>query len=141
MIALIRDLLPATAGLDGQLVTAPQDVAFGDRILQPDVFWVPGEIPRDAHPIRARPDLVIEVSSPSTRRHDLVRKRRVYEQAGVPEYWFADLDGERIEVYVLPDKAAAYPEPRIVPRGRAVTATVLPGVSVQVDAILGPPED
>jgi Uma2 family endonuclease len=105
VMALIVRLHEATRELDGQLITAPMDVAFADRILQPDVFWVPGQLPRDTRPIPARPQLVVEVSSPSTRRHDLVRKRRVYEQAGVPEYWFVDLDAQRIEVYVLPEGA------------------------------------
>jgi Uma2 family endonuclease len=141
VMAVIRALIGATGSLEGQLITAPMDVAFGDRILQPDVLWVPGRLPRDARPVDARPGLVVEVSSPSTRRHDLVRKRRVYEQAGVPEYWFVDLDAQRLEVYALPDGAATYPDPRLYPRGRSVTAAALPGVTIAVDEILGTPEE
>jgi Uma2 family endonuclease len=141
VMALIIALHAATEELDGQLVTAPMDVAFGDRILQPDVFWVPGHLPRDTRPIRTCPALVVEVSSRSTRRHDLVRKRRVYEQAGVPEYWFVDLDAQRIEVYLLPEGADTYPDPRLHGRGRVVTSSVLEGFAVEVDDILGPPEE
>jgi len=140
VMALIIALHEATSDLDGQLITAPMDVAFGDRLLQPDVIWIPVRLPRDTHPIRTRPDLVVEVSSPSTRRHDLVRKRRVYEQSGVPEYWFVDLDAQRIEVYVLGEGDEPYPDPRLFGRGRTVTATALPGVTVEVDEILGPPD-
>lgn len=141
VMAVIRRLLATTADLDGQLITAPMDVAFGAHILQPDVFWVPGWLPGDTRPVPTVPQLVVEVSSRSTRRHDLVRKRRVYEQAGVPEYWFVDLDAQRFEVYVLPEGAAQYPDPRLYTRGRTVVASALPGVSVEVDDVLGPPEE
>ena len=38
------------------------------------------------------PLLVVEVLSPSTRTVDLVLKRRVLEEAGVPSYWLVDPD-------------------------------------------------
>ncbi len=41
-----------------------------------------------------RPEWIIEVTSPTTRRLDLVTKRRQYFQAGVP--WYAIFDGRRI---------------------------------------------
>ena len=141
VMALISQLLDATRDLDGQLITAPMDVAFGDHILQPDVFWLPGRPSRDTRPVTTSPELVVEVSSPSTRRHDLLRKRRVYEQAGVPEYWFVDLDAQRIEVYSLPEGAHAYSHPRLHGHGDAITSTSLSGVTVDVDGILGASED
>ncbi|MBX3423646.1 MAG: Uma2 family endonuclease [Pirellulaceae bacterium] len=33
------------------------------------------------------PDLVVEILSPSNPDHDLKTKRRLYESAGIPEYW------------------------------------------------------
>lgn len=123
----------------GQVYTAPLDVSFGDRVLQPDVFWLPRSAPRVELPITVLPTLVIEVSSPSTRRHDLVRKRRVYEDAGVPEYWFVDTDAQRVEGYALED--GAYPTPALFPRGTQARSTALPGFEVAVDDILGPDED
>ena len=35
------------------------------------------------------PDIVVEILS-ADRRRDLVRKRQVYAEAGVPEYWIFD---------------------------------------------------
>lgn len=47
----------------------------------------------------AAPDLVVEVSSPTTRERDLQVKRVRYDQAGVWEYWFVDLDADQLHVY------------------------------------------
>jgi Uma2 family endonuclease len=86
----------------------------------------------------APPDLVVEVSSPSTRRHDLVRKRALYEGRGISEYWFVDLDADRVEVYRLGDDDR-YGAPLIVERGGRVEPAHLPGLAVRVDDVLGPP--
>lgn len=110
-----------------------------DAVLQPDVFWLPRSAPRYELPIRILPDLVIEVSSPSTRRHDLVRKRRVYEGARVPEYWFVDTDAQRFECYRLEQYGDAAPV--LYPRGRTVPSSALPGFEVAVNDVLGPDDD
>lgn len=112
------------------------DVAFVEAVLQPDVFWLPRPAPRPELPIRIRPELVIEVSSPSTRGHDLVRKRRVYETSTVPEYWLVDTDAQRFECYHL--DGTRYSPPRLIPRGERVRSVALPGFDVAVDDILGP---
>ena len=39
--------------------------------------------------IEGAPDIVVEVLS-SDRNRDLVRKRQVYAEAGIPEYWIVD---------------------------------------------------
>jgi Uma2 family endonuclease len=44
------------------------------------------------------PLLVVEVSSPSTRRRDLGVKRDFYMEVGVPEYWFFDRESRRLHV-------------------------------------------
>jgi Uma2 family endonuclease len=123
----------------GQVYTAPMDVSFDGTVLQPDVFWLPWSAPRHELPITVLPLLVIEVSSPSTRRHDLVRKRRVYERAAVPEYWFVDTDAQRIEAYRLTE--GAYGTPTLTPRGERMRSIAVPDFEVDVDAVLGPDED
>ncbi len=47
------------------------------------------------------PDFVLEVLSPSNRRHDLVRKLVKYEAAGVREYWILDPMKEKVTVYLF----------------------------------------
>ena len=121
----------------GVALTAPTGVRLSDRDMpEPDVLVVGVE---HRHRLGERyvegpPDLVVEVSSPSTRRLDLVRKRRQYERFGVPEYWFVDLDADRIEVYVL--EGASYAAPAVAERGHTVRSVVLAGLAVEVDQVL-----
>ena len=49
------------------------------------------ELPVD-EPVRLVPDWVCEILSPTTRRHDLLRKRPYYAKVGVPFLWLVDLD-------------------------------------------------
>ena len=46
------------------------------------------------------PDLVVEVASPSTARHDLSEKLYAYARAAVPEYWVVNPDAQTVEVLV-----------------------------------------
>jgi Uma2 family endonuclease len=55
--------------------------------------------------ITGAPDLVIEILSPGldNERRDREVKRRLYAKFGVQEYWIADLENRRIEIYRLRD--------------------------------------
>lgn len=50
-----------------------------------------------------RPDLVVEVISPTSRRHDRLTKVEGYARIGVPEYWIVDAEARSIERLVLRD--------------------------------------
>ena len=84
----------------GYALFAPTDVAFSHvRLVQPDVFVVPianGYRPRSFDDVK-RLLLAAEVLSPSTARHDRVRKRALYRDEGVPEFWIVDLDSRTFE--------------------------------------------
>ena len=54
-----------------------------------------------ANRVKGVPDLIVEVLSPSTHRHDRIRKKARYAKAGVPEYWIVDTDERAVEQYVL----------------------------------------
>ncbi len=87
--AIYRLLWPARRA--GTVVlTAPVDfVPQPTTSLQPDVVVVEeGEV-GEARLTRP-PLLVVEVLSPSSRRHDLGSKRLAYAAAGVPFYWLVD---------------------------------------------------
>lgn len=104
--------------------------------LEPDGAFVLAEHPERLTEmgIEGPPDVVVEISSPSTRGHDLVSKRAVYERERVTEFWFLDLDHDQVLVFTLVD--GEYGEPRVVGRGETLTSEVLPGFSTPVDELL-----
>lgn len=75
------------------------------NVVQPDVLVVCDEnkLTKDMG-IQGTPDLVIEVLSPSTRRHDTYRKFNLYQHYGVKEYWIIDTETEVIYQYILNEK-------------------------------------
>ncbi len=126
----------------GEAFVAPTDVFLSEsNVVEPDVLFVgPENLARVEKPfVRSAPDLVVEVSSPSTRRLELVRKRELYERFGVPEYWYVDLDADRVEVYRLAE--GRYGLPVLFGRGATLPSAQTEGFAIEVDALLGPPED
>jgi Uma2 family endonuclease len=124
----------------GEVFPAPTDVFFAeDTVVEPDVVVVRADhLDRlEERFVRSAPDLVVEVSSPTTRRLDLIRKRALYEREAVPEYWFVDLEDDRIDVHRL--REGRYGEPDSHARGETVTSEVLPGFAVTVDEVLRAP--
>lgn len=87
----------------GEVLYSPIDVYFGEEdTFQPDIIFISKErlsIIGDAK-IEGAPDLIIEILSPSTAYYDLGRKYKVYEEAGVKEYWLIHPDRKRIEIHI-----------------------------------------
>ena len=86
----------------GEVIFSPADVEFSDdRMVQPDVFVVP-EIGSSWRDMKA-PVLIIEVLSSSTARNDRIKKRRVYQEERIPQYWIVDIEGSVVERWVPDD--------------------------------------
>ncbi|MGH8899396.1 MAG: Uma2 family endonuclease [Egibacteraceae bacterium] len=126
----------------GGSVAAGPNVYFTHRnTVEPDVVVL---APDDLHRIQGLkvegpPTIVIEVSSPSDRGYDLITKRALYERFGVPEYWFVDLDTDHIHVYCLDH--AGYGDAEVVGRGEKVRSTAMDGLVLDIDDVLGSPEE
>ena len=84
----------------GYVLTSPSDVELEPEfVTQPDVYVLPmTEWRRILHEENIVRELLVaaEVLSPSSSRHDRVRKRTLY-QRHVPNYWLVDLDARVIE--------------------------------------------
>jgi Uma2 family endonuclease len=86
----------------GEVLVGPVDVLLSEHdVVEPDVLYVAAthEDRVREHYIAGAPDLVIEVLSPSNPGYDRVKKLRLYEAQGVPEYWIVDPAAEAVEVY------------------------------------------
>ena len=85
----------------GEAFWSPSDVELEpDFLSQPDLFVLP---PGETHRVKRERDsvwrnllLAVEVLSPSSSRHDRVRKRPKY-QKHVLEYWIVDLEARLFE--------------------------------------------
>lgn len=88
---------------DLEVLYAPVDVqTSARRSLQPDLLVIRRG---DAHAaaITVPPLLVVEILSPSTRAKDLLLKRGLYEDSGVPQYLLVDLDVPSLTLLRLTD--------------------------------------
>lgn len=87
----------------GEVFYSPIDVYFCEEdTFQPDIIFILKERSNiiGETKIEGAPDLVIEILSPSTAYYDLGRKYKVYEKAGVKEYWLIHPDRKTIEIYI-----------------------------------------
>lgn len=83
---------------------APVDVQLDkdDRtMVQPDVFILCDQSKNVGRCIYGEPDMVIEITSPSTRKKDFGKKLEKYVDAGVREYWIVDVKNQKVIVYDL----------------------------------------
>lgn len=82
---------------------APADIEFSERrVLQPDLY-------------------------PSTARIDRLKKRRIYQEQGVPEYWLIDPDARLVERWRPRDER---PE---IPTGTLTWTPVPGGPTLSID--------
>jgi Uma2 family endonuclease len=86
----------------GTVFFAPLDVVLSDfDLVEPDLLFISHQRRAilEKRFIRGAPDLAVEVTSPSTRRLDVVLKRRAYRKFGFAEYWIVDPEQETIDVF------------------------------------------
>jgi Uma2 family endonuclease len=131
----LRALFPKSLG---SLNFAPLDVHIdGVNTVQPDVFWVSAENTRcnlgeDGYWYGA-PDLVIEVLSPATEKRDRGEKFKLYETAGVREYWLIGKD--YVEVYQrLEEKFARV---GVFGAGESFATSLVADVTIDAGKLLG----
>ena len=100
VMELYHRLAPALEGHpDLLLFPLAGDIVLGSRtVVVPDLFVIPRPPSVYVHWREvARPILAVEVLSPRTAGRDRGIKRRLYQQAEVPEYWIVDLDSRLVE--------------------------------------------
>jgi len=97
-------MLSRTCHASCLVLLAPMDVHFDEKnIVQPDIIYIANEnmgIVRNNR-IHGVPDLLVEVLSPGSGKHDKHRKRLLYEAFRVKEYWIVDPVLKTIDRYVL----------------------------------------
>ena len=94
-------------GLGGEVLLGPAGLRLEPEVIrEPDIFVLAPEDAEKARgfPVEARPLLVVEVVSPSTRRLDLEVKPQEYARAEILEYWVVDRERRTFHQHLLADK-------------------------------------
>ncbi len=99
-----------------------------DTVVQPDVLVVCDPSKLDERGVRGAPDWVVEVISPSSAGHDQVKKRRVYERAGVREFWLVHPLDRVVTIYR--HDGQAYGRPDVQEFEGTSEVAVLPGLLI-----------
>lgn len=130
-------------GKECRVFSAPLDVRLFEKkgdspesvstVVQPDLMVVCDKSKIDRHGISGAPDLIIEISSDSTRRIDRLTKFNLYQRAGVREYWIVDPSTRTVSVCLLTD--GAYRTTSVYSTGSLVPSAVLSGCRIDLSAV------
>ncbi len=91
-------------------LTSPFDVTLikgenNKNVVQPDIIVICDTETVDAKgKYKGIPSLVVEVLSPSSKKHDMIRKLDLYMKTGIREFWLVDTDKKTIFTYLFEDK-------------------------------------
>lgn len=127
-----------------EVYTAPFDVRLQDShkstadktiytVVQPDLCVVCDKEKLDDRGCLGAPDWIIEIILPGNSKKEVDTKFRLYEEAGVREYWMLNMDAQNVIVCDLTpegyDIRRIYPDDAIVPVG------VFTGLEIDLKAI------
>lgn len=136
LVTELNHALHTTCRSNGIVVVAPMDVHFDEQnTVQPDVVFILNE---NLHIVKKQriegtPDLLVEILSPGTGKHDRIRKKALYEAFGVNEYWIVDPVHCTIEQFVL--EGGCFALRAVYGEGDAMSSDTLSCVSIDVDRL------
>jgi Uma2 family endonuclease len=127
-----------------RVFTAPFDVRLpqnGEKendkiytVVQPDICLVcdPGKL--DECGCIGAPEMIVEVLSPSTLKRDMNDKYRIYETAGVKEYWTVATKDKSVIVFLLQENGK-YAEGIVYDDKSSVPVQSLPGLEINAEEL------
>ncbi|MEX2170440.1 MAG: Uma2 family endonuclease [Pirellulales bacterium] len=104
-----------------------------ESVPQPDLAWVRRIDYRRVRPTVADLLLLVEVSDTSL-RFDRGKKARLYAEAGVQDYWIANVKAEAIEVHRTP-RDGVYIDVQSFKGDQAISPLALPTAKLTADQI------
>ena len=123
----------------GRVFVAPLDVVLSHfDIVEPDLLYMSNEraaqVITPLH-VRGVPELVVEIASKSTRKRDGTIKRRLYERAGVSEYWVVDPAVGVVRVYRREGDRLGKPRELSREASDVLTTSLFPGLKLPLARI------
>ena len=108
----------------------PEDV---DTVVEPDITIVCDTSRLDDHGCKGAPDMVVEILSPSTQRHDRLVKLGLYQRAGVREYWIVSPEEQTVQVFLQRDGSLQLHE--VYDRQGVAKVNVLDGCFIELSKV------
>ena len=130
-------------GKECEVFCAPLDVIFCGAaradseiktVVQPDIMVVCDRAKIEERGIIGSPDLIVEVSSPSTASHDNIRKRALYEREGVHEFWIVSPVDRLVRVYKL-GSAGRFNVEEVFDDEAVIKVERFPGLSIDLKKV------
>lgn len=109
----------------------PEDV---DTVVQPDLSVVCDRGKIDKYGCKGAPDMVVEILSPSTQRHDRLVKLNLYQRAGVREYWIVNPEDQTVQVMLL-DKSGVLQLHEVYGRDSIAKVNILDGCFIELSKV------
>ena len=102
-------------------------------VVQPDLTVICDLAKVDERGCFGVPDILVEILSPGNSRHDMNVKFKLYEAAGVKEYWIIQPQERSILIYVLENNKYTGLPP--FTEGTEAAGCLFPGLTMPVDAV------
>ncbi|MEQ6390442.1 Uma2 family endonuclease [Bacillaceae bacterium S4-13-58] len=104
-----------------------------NNVVQPDLLIVCDPKMLDDKGCNGSPDMIIEILSPSSVKLDRWGKYKLYEKAGVKEYWIVDPVNESIEVHLL--VSGQYHFQGVFTKDDEISVRILIGLNIDLSQI------
>jgi len=143
--SLLSSIFLYLKGKPCQVYGSPFDVRLAEQgtttddsvytVVQPDIVVVCDKEKLDDRGCNGAPDLIIEITSPTTGKMDLTVKFDLYEKYGVKEYWIVHPEEKTVMVFKLLNGRYGVPE-RYADTDK-ITVTLLGELVVDLAEIFG----
>lgn len=102
-------------------------------VVQPDLCIICDELKLDDHGCNGAPDLIIEIISPNNSKHDVDTKFKLYQEAGVLEYWIVEPYDKIVFIYTLINDKFIGLKPFSL--GEKIESPLFPNMQIEIDDI------
>lgn len=109
------------------------------HIYQPDILVICDKEGLKGTGYYGSPNLVIEITSPSTGKIDKLFKFNQYEKAGVKEYWIVEPDTKIVSVFIMQENNR-YGRPEVYSETDNVKVAIFPDLTVDLAPVFAPIE-
>lgn len=124
-------------------VTFAKDIKNEKNIqaVEPDITIICDKSKITEKGCKGSPDLIVEVLSRSTASVDVIKKRRLYEHNGVPEYWIVDPANQIVSRFQLNENLAGYRQVEYFTKTDTITPVIFPDLQINLADIFPDTED